>query len=206
MGTDPEPTSGIEKTNYFNRMDEAFGLICMSMLKYLIFHFNTASNPNDVWTKLEGLFRKHDEIRMYQLENELIALSPTHFRNLQEFFTKFKSFLNQLKDCNVDKKDEQIILSILSKLGLEYSVFISSFHASKLTTKKWEMPSLDVFIEALTQEQAKLISMGSTRTSKDHALVANEGQRSSFKDKHKGKGKMHPNARKEKFSKATEDS
>jgi hypothetical protein len=50
------------------------------------------------------------------------------------------------------KKYEQLMLSILSKLGPDYLVFVSLLHASKLTTLKWKMPSLDDFIEALNQE------------------------------------------------------
>jgi hypothetical protein len=96
---------------------------------------------------LEQLFGKQDELRAYSLENELIGLNPSNFDSLQEYFTKFKSLLVHLKDCKVEKKDEQLILSILSKLGLDYSVFVSSFHASKLTTLKWKMPSLDDFID-----------------------------------------------------------
>ena len=72
-------------------------------------------------------------MRVHQLENELISLSPIHFTNLQELFTKFKSILVELNACGVKKEEDQLILSILSKLGPEYSVFVSSFQASKLT-------------------------------------------------------------------------
>ena len=34
------------------------------------------------------------------------------------------------------------------------------------------MPSLDAFIDSLTQEKVKLIQMGTLKTSKDHALAA----------------------------------
>ena len=101
---------------------------------------------------METLFGKQDELQAYSLENELIGLNPSDFNYLQDYFTKFKSLIVQLKECGVDKKDEQLILSILSKLGPDYSIFVSSFHASKLTTSKWKMPSLDDFIEAITQE------------------------------------------------------
>ena len=89
-------------------------------------------------------------MRVHQLENELISLSPIHFRNLQELFTKFKSLLVELNACGVTKGEEQLILSILSKLGPEYSIFVSSFQASKLTQEKWKTPLLNDFIVALT--------------------------------------------------------
>jgi hypothetical protein len=161
--------------------------------------------PQRVWTKLEELFGKQDELRAYSLDNELIGLNPSNFDSLQEYFTKFKSLLVHLKYFKVVKKYEQLILSILSKLGPDYSVFVSSFHASKLTTLKWKMPSLDDFIEALTQEKEKLVSMGSIKGSRDHSLAANEASKPNFKDRKKGKGK-NPEARKEKFSKPTDES
>eukprot|EP00253_Pinus_taeda_P029701 PITA_29701 len=150
-----------------------------------------ATTPDVVWTTLEGLLGKQDEIRVHQLENELISLNATHFRNLQECFTKFKSLLVELDACGVKKEEDQLILSILSKLGLEYSVFVSSFQASKLTQEKWKMPPLNDFIEAFTQEQANLFQMGAIKHSKNQALAATDAPKSSGRDKQKGKGKFN---------------
>jgi hypothetical protein len=53
------------------------------------------------------------------LEVEFITLVPKIFDNIQDFFTKFKDLLSQLKACGVDKSKEekQMALTILSKLG-----------------------------------------------------------------------------------------
>jgi hypothetical protein len=61
------------------------------------------------------------------LEVELLTLDPKTFNNLQDFFTKYKDLLSQLKACGVDKSKEekQMALTILSKHGPEYSVFVS---------------------------------------------------------------------------------
>jgi hypothetical protein len=48
MGTEVEPTNVVEKEKYFNRMDEAFGMICLSISREFMFHVNTASSPNEV--------------------------------------------------------------------------------------------------------------------------------------------------------------
>ena len=66
----------------------------------------------------------------------------------------------QLKLCKVEKEDDQLILAILSKLGANYLVFVSTFHSVKLSTPNWKMPTLKSFIESLTQEHDKLIQMG----------------------------------------------
>ena len=99
MGTEKEPSTATEKIKYFNKLYEVIRLICLSISKYLLFHVNGATTPNVVWTTLEGLFGKQDAMRVHQLENELISLSPIHFRNMQELFTKFKYLLFELNAC-----------------------------------------------------------------------------------------------------------
>ena len=73
------------------------------------------------------------------------------------FFTKFKHIVLLLKQCKVEKEDYQLILSILSKLGADYLVFVSTFHVGNLTTLGWNMPTLNAFIESLTNEHDKLV-------------------------------------------------
>ena len=91
---------------------------------------------------------------------------------LNDFFTKFKHLVLQLKQCEVEKEGDQLILSILSKLRLNYSVFASKFHTEKLTTPNWKIPILNAFIDSLTNEHDKLVQMGIIRSSKDQALFA----------------------------------
>jgi hypothetical protein len=156
-----------------------------------------------VWTTLEGLFGKQDVMRVHQLENEIISISPIHFSNLQEFFTKFKSLLVELNACGFKKEEDQLIFSILSKLGPEYSVFVSSFQASKLPQETWKMPPLNDFIAALTQEKSNLFQMGAIKHSNNQAFAATDAPKSSGKDKQKGKGKF-PKSKKERSSQSSE--
>ena len=118
--------------------------------KDIHFHVTGLKNPKEIWDKLADLFDKKDDMRIYQLENELISLHPRNFKTLNDFFTKFKQ-------CEVEKEDDQLILSILSKLGSDYSFFVSTFHTGKLTTPNWKMPSLNALIESLTNEHDKLV-------------------------------------------------
>jgi hypothetical protein len=204
MAIEKEPTVAAEKIKYFNKLDESIGPICLSIYRDLLFHVSGATTPDVVWTTLEGLFGKQDAMRVHQLENELISLSPINFRNLQEFFTKFKSLLVELNACGFTKGEEKLILSILLKLGPEYSIFVSSFQASKLTQEKWKMPPLNDFIVALTQEKYDLVQMGSIKRSKKQALAATDAPKSSGKDKEKGTGKF-PESKKERFAQSSEN-
>jgi hypothetical protein len=44
------------------------------------------------------------------LKNDLHALNPRYFKTLQDYFYKFKTLLSHVRDCGIDKKDEQLIL------------------------------------------------------------------------------------------------
>jgi hypothetical protein len=153
---------------------------------------------------LEGIFGKQDEMRGHMLEVELLTLDPKSFDNIQDFFTKFKDLLSQLKACGVDKSKEekQMVLTILSNLGLEFSVFVSTFHSAIFSYgATWKMPSLDDFIEALTQEQTKLINMGKIKGPKTHALTMKYGSHKYHKYKDKDKRKAHAHSKKEGYTK-----
>ena len=74
-------------------------------------------------------------------------------------------------------------MAILSKLGPNYSVFASTFHATKLTARAWKIPKLAEFMESLTQEEDKLVMMGTIKPSKDQALVAGDSRVDSKRKK-----------------------
>ena len=61
----------------------------------------------------------------------MISPSPSSFKSLQLYFSKFKALVLQLKQCGIEK-EEQLVLAILSKLGPDYLVFVSTFHATRL--------------------------------------------------------------------------
>ena len=62
MGTEVEPNSVVEKAKYFNKLDEAYGLLCLSISRELLFHLDIFTSPKEVWEKLESLFGKTDEL------------------------------------------------------------------------------------------------------------------------------------------------
>ena len=113
--------------------------------------------PKEVLDKFASLFDNKYDPRIYHLENELISLHPSNFETLNDFFTKFKHMVFQFKMCKVEKEDDQIILSILSKIGEYYLVFVSAFHTDKLTKLNWNIPTLNAFIESFTNEHEKLV-------------------------------------------------
>ena len=60
MGTENEPNSDVEKSKYFNILDEAFRMIYISISRDLLFHVDSITTPNEFWLKVESLFGKTD--------------------------------------------------------------------------------------------------------------------------------------------------
>ena len=80
--TDTVPTLDNDKEKYLNRLDESHGHLLSSVSRDLQFHIQGLKNPNEVWDKLASLFDKQDEMRIHQLENDLITLNPSNFESL----------------------------------------------------------------------------------------------------------------------------
>jgi hypothetical protein len=178
MNTYIEPTSAIENLKYLNSMDEALRTICSIISPDLLFHISSFKTPNEAWAILEGIFRKQDETRGHMMEVDILTLDPKIFENIQDFFTKFKDLLSQLKACGVDKSKEekQTVLTIISKLGPKFSGFVYTFHTIIFTSRAtWKMPSLEDFIKSLTQEQTNLFNMGTIKGPRTHALTVHDG-------------------------------
>ena len=121
------------------------------------------------------------------------SLSPVHCDTIQDFFTKFKSLVFHLKQCGIEKKEDQLILSILSNLGPDFSIFVSTFHSGKLTLWNRKIPSLEKFMESLTHKQEKLVQMCTIKT-KYQALAV--GVSNSSKGKSKSKNLKLPEKKK----------
>ena len=110
-------------------------------------------------------------------------------------FSKFKSLVLQMKQCGIKKKEEQLIFSIISNIGLEYSLFVSTFHLGKMTVPNYRMPTLEDCMESLAQEQDKLVQMGTIKSTKDQALAASVSNQG--KGKKKPKDSKHQEKKKE---------
>ena len=91
------PNAAAEKMKWHSRRDEAYGLLCLSISRDLLFHLDGLISPNEVWENIVDLFGKTDEMRGQKIENELISLSPGSFESLQLYFSKFKALVLQLK-------------------------------------------------------------------------------------------------------------
>ena len=51
MEIELEPNAVAEKIKWHNRRDEAYGLLCLSISRDLLFHLDGLTSPNEVWEK-----------------------------------------------------------------------------------------------------------------------------------------------------------
>ena len=60
MDLENEQNVIVEKDKWHNRIDETYGLLCLSISSDILFHIDGLTTPNQVWTKLESFFRGQD--------------------------------------------------------------------------------------------------------------------------------------------------
>ena len=59
METEAKTNATSEKIKWKNRMDEAYGLLCLSISRDLLFHPDALTSPNEVWEKLNMFLEIH---------------------------------------------------------------------------------------------------------------------------------------------------
>ena len=92
-GWEPEPHQSIEHNKFMYCCEEAFRYLCTYISRDILFHIEGLKTPKEAWEKLDSLFNKQDELRGHILENELVALHPSSFATIDQFFSKFKSLV-----------------------------------------------------------------------------------------------------------------
>ena len=79
--------------------------MCTHISHDILFHLEGLRNLKESWDKIESLFGKQDDLRGHIVENGLIALQPSSFGSIKQFFTKYKSLVLQSKQCGLERKD-----------------------------------------------------------------------------------------------------
>jgi hypothetical protein len=65
LGKETPPIDASKKDKWYNKNDEAHGLIRMSISNDLGFDCQGVDNADNTWTKMETIFNKHNEIRAH---------------------------------------------------------------------------------------------------------------------------------------------
>ena len=48
MGTEVEPNSIVEKAKYYNKLDEEYRFLCLSISREILFHLDSLTSPKEV--------------------------------------------------------------------------------------------------------------------------------------------------------------
>ena len=97
MQTKSNPNTITKNVKQHNKRHESYVLLYLTISRDLLFHLDGLSAPDEVWEKLQTLFGNTNEMSDHKLENELISLSPSSFKSLQFYLSKFKALVLQLK-------------------------------------------------------------------------------------------------------------
>ena len=79
MAIEENPNAAVEKIKWHNRRDEAYGILCLSISRGLLFYLDSLTSLNEVWENIEDIFGNTDEKRGCQIKNELISLNASSF-------------------------------------------------------------------------------------------------------------------------------
>ena len=58
MEVEEDPIHYVDKEKYWNRVDGAYGFLCLSISQDLLFHINGLKTPKQVWDNIASLFDK----------------------------------------------------------------------------------------------------------------------------------------------------
>ena len=65
MEIEAEPFHYVDKEKYWNRLDEAYGCVRLSISIYLLLHINALNTSKEGWDQIYSLFYKKDDLRIY---------------------------------------------------------------------------------------------------------------------------------------------
>ena len=57
MENEENPNAAAEKIKCHNKRDEAYGLLCLSISRDLLFHIHSLAYPNEVWDTIEEFWK-----------------------------------------------------------------------------------------------------------------------------------------------------
>ena len=112
---------------------------------------------------LNPLHHKVIEIRVMQIEKELISLDPHSFERIGDYLTHIKYLQLKLGECGKEfpKKYDQLIELVLMNLKTPFHVFCSSFHAKWISRKAdGKEFSFDNLCDLLIKDQQNLLDEG----------------------------------------------
>ena len=67
MGIETEPISEDEKSDWLNRSNMAYGRLCLSMSRDILYEIINFESPHEIWTTLKGLYGNENDLEEHHL-------------------------------------------------------------------------------------------------------------------------------------------
>ena len=65
MDTEIKPNHVVDKAKHWNKIDESYGFLWLSISRDLLFHITGLKTPKNIWDQFATLFDKQDDLRIY---------------------------------------------------------------------------------------------------------------------------------------------
>jgi hypothetical protein len=86
--------------------------------------------------------------------------NPNVFSFIEDYLSMFKTFRILCEECKIKLDDECCIYVILCKFGSAYSIFVSTFCATREALgSSYKKPTLESFCDALIREKYNLVQL-----------------------------------------------
>ena len=68
MGIETKPLSKDEKSGWFSRSDMAYGRLCLTVSRDILYEIRNIESPHEIWTTLKGLYGDENYLEEHHLE------------------------------------------------------------------------------------------------------------------------------------------
>ena len=62
MGIERKPISEDEKSDWLNKSDMAYGILCLSMSHGILYEIRDIESPHEIWSTLKGLYGDENDL------------------------------------------------------------------------------------------------------------------------------------------------
>jgi hypothetical protein len=125
METEVEPNSTKEKNDFLNRQDMALGCICLSISPEILYHVESLSTPNELWTRLKVQFGNKEDCE--DCMQEIEKIEPTENPSKDQA-SQFEETSIQVSAHPFVQDDVYSISDLFSESHVEDTMHASHMH------------------------------------------------------------------------------
>lgn len=118
-----------------NKEARALARICLSIQPNLYQYVRDCDNAKDAWSKLADAFENKGLYRKVLLLRHLHRIEYTQFPSMSDYIEGVMKIVHQLEDIGKKIDDGEVAEILLSGLGQEFDIIVSSLETACLTNQ-----------------------------------------------------------------------